>query len=127
MITLQNKIFLKLLNKLKEDGHSEINTVEMISMTAKHKKYFMSLYCECSPFDEPTIENININELYFEDGDEFMIYELTGKQMNHIVLKFQALWMQLIKDIKEKKQSDFEMNQQIYMESQENNLGYIKI
>ena len=127
MITVTNKIFSKLLNKLKEDGHSEANTVEMISMSAKHKNYFMSLYCECSPFEEPTDENLHINELYFEDGDEFKVYDLTGDQREQIVLKFQDLWMQIMKDIEDDKQYNYEMAKQIDLEIQENNLGYIKI
>tara|TARA_R110000823_G_scaffold189289_5_gene321180 strand:- start:194 stop:577 length:384 start_codon:yes stop_codon:yes gene_type:complete len=126
MITIPNKIFLKLLNKLKEDGHSETKTVEMISMDAKYKNYFMSLYCECSPFEEPTDENLHINELYFEDGDEFKVYDLTGDQREQIVLKFQDLWMQIMKDIEDDKQYNYEMAKQIDLEIQENNLGYIK-
>lgn len=127
MITVTNKIFLKLLDKLKEDGHSETNTVEMISMSAKHKNYFMSLYCECSPFDEPTDENLYINELYFEDEDEFIIYELTGDQREQIVLKFQDLWTRLIKDIEEKKQSDSDMEKQLSLEAKGNWIQYVKI
>ena len=127
MITLPNKIFSKLLNKLKEDGHSEANTVEMISMSAKHKKYFMSLYCECSLFDEPTDENLYINELYFEDGDEFIIYELTGDQREQIVLKFQDLWMQLIKDIEDDKQYSLDMEKQFSLEAKGNWIKYVKI
>lgn len=127
MITVTNKIFLKLLDKLKEDGHSETNTVEMISMSAKHKNYFMSLYCECSPFDEPADENLYINELYFEDEDEFIIYELTGDQREQIVLKFQDLWTRLIKDIEEKKQSDSDMEKQLSLEAKGNWIQYVKI
>ena len=127
MITVTNKIFSKLLNKLKEDGHSETNTVEMISISAKHKNYFMSLYCECSPFEEPTDENLHINELYFEDGNEFKVYDLTGDQREQIVLRFQDLWMQIMKDIEDDKQYNCEMAKQIDLEIQENNLGYIKI
>lgn len=127
MITVPNKIFLKLLNKLKEDGHSETNTVEMISMSAKHKKYFMSLYCECSPFEEPTDDNLHINELYFEDGDEFKVYDLTGEQREQIVLRFQDLWTQLIKDIEEEKQNEFDMQKQFVLEAKGNWIKYVKI
>ena len=127
MITVPNKIFSKLLNKLKEDGHSEVNTVEMISMSAKHKNYFMSLYCECSPFDEPTDENLHINELYFEDGDEFKVYDLTGDQREQIVLKFQDLWTRLIKDIEEEKQNEFDMQKQFVLEAKGNWIKYVKI
>lgn len=127
MITVTNKIFLKLLNKLKDDGHSETKTVEMISISAKHKKYFMSLYCECSPFDEPTIENLHINELYFEDGDKFIVYELTKEQMDQVVLKFQDLWMQLIKDIEDDKQYSLDMEKQLDLEAKGSWIKYVKI
>tara|TARA_B100000497_G_C7665085_1_gene400921 strand:- start:936 stop:1316 length:381 start_codon:yes stop_codon:yes gene_type:complete len=124
---IDNKIFLKLLDKLKEDGHSETNTVEMISMSAKHKNYFMSLYCECSPFDEPTDDNLYINEFYFEDKNEFRIYDLLAPQRQQIILKFQDLWTRLIKDIEEKKQSDSDMEKQLSLEAKGNWIKYVKI
>tara|TARA_Y100000385_G_scaffold243373_1_gene260829 strand:- start:340 stop:720 length:381 start_codon:yes stop_codon:yes gene_type:complete len=124
---IDNKIFLKLLDKLKEDGHSETNTVEMISMSAKHENYFMSLYCECSPFDEPTDDNLYINEFYFEDKNEFRIYDLLAPQRQQIILKFQDLWTRLIKDIEEKKQSDSDMEKQLSLEAKGNWIKYVKI
>ena len=87
----------------------------------------MSLYCECSLFDEPTDENLYINELYFEDGDEFKVYDLTGDQREQIVLKFQDLWTRLIKDIEEEKQNDFDMQKQFVLEAKGNWIKYVKI
>ena len=95
---LKNKKFIKLLANLKEDEHSESEMMTMISMTASHKNYFMSVYSDCSPFDEPSIEDLHINELYYEDGEDFKVYELLPFQYEQCLLKMQDIWHKVTSD-----------------------------